>query len=261
MAVERGGRVGDAASVDGVAHVGVALVVGERADGPVYGQFGEVGTAESAELGVEIGEVAPLQERVVGEVDTGHDVGGVEGDLLGFGEVVVRVTIEGHLADAAHGQDLFGPEFGGVEDIEVEFLFVCFGDGLDAELPFEIVALLDGLPHVASMEVGIFASDLLGFVPDERMDAEDGFPVELDEGDFALCVDEPEGVDSEAFHHAETAREGTVAHDPHHHVHGFGGERDEIVEGVVGGSGLRDLVVGLGFDGVDQIREFDGVPG
>ena len=50
---------------------------------------GEVRAAEPLQLGVEVGEVPPLQQRVVGEVDARHDVLGAEGDLLGLGEEVV----------------------------------------------------------------------------------------------------------------------------------------------------------------------------
>ena len=71
------------------------------------------------------------------------------------------------------------------------------------------------------MEVGIGAVDLEGLIPDDGLHAQLGPPVELHEGGLALFVDEAEGVDAEAFHHAEGARDGAVGHDPHEHVGGL----------------------------------------
>ena len=112
------------------------------ASGPVDRQFGEVRAAQAAELGVQVGEVAALEQRVVAEVDAGDDVGGVERHLLGLGEVVVRVAVQGHLADLADGQQVLGPDLGGVEDVEVELHLVLLGQRLDAQFPLEEVALL-----------------------------------------------------------------------------------------------------------------------
>src|SRR5699024_6028868 len=56
-------------------------------------QLGEVGSAEPHELGVQVGEQPSGQQWVIGDVDPGHQVTGVEGDLLGLGEVVGRVGV------------------------------------------------------------------------------------------------------------------------------------------------------------------------
>ena len=40
-------------------------------------------------------------------------------------------------------------------------------------------------------------------------------------------------MDAKALHKAEGARDGPVRHDPHDHVHAFGGEADEVPEVVV----------------------------
>ncbi len=109
------------------------------------------------------------------------------------------------------------------------------------------------------MEVGIGTADLERFVPDDRGHAELGTPVELHVGGLAFFVDEAEGVDAEAFHHAEGARDGAVGHDPHEHVGGFGRERGPVPEGVVRGLRLREAAVGLLLGGVDEVGELDGV--
>ena len=46
-----------------------------------------------------------------------------------------------------------------------------------------------------------------------------GFQWNLTKVDLPSRVDQPEGVDAEAFHEAERARDRPVGHDPHHHVH------------------------------------------
>ncbi len=256
---KRAGAVGDAALLRAHGHVAVALHVHDGAARCVDGDLLVVGTAEAAELGVDVGEVAALQQRVVGEVDAGDDIGGGEGDLLGLGEVVVDVAVEDHPADDAQRQDFFGDELGGVEDVEVEAVGEVFVEELNAELPLREVAGFDGVPEIAAMEVGIGAGDLEGFVPDDRGHAELRAPVELDVGGLAFFVDEAEGVDAEAFHHAEGAGNGAVGHDPHEHVGGFRRERGPVPEGVVRGLRLREAAVRLLLGGVDEVGELDGV--
>ena len=130
---------------------------------------------------------------------------------------------------------------------------------LQAELPLRIVAHLDRVPQVAAVEVGIGAVDLHRLVPDDRLHAELRLPVELDEGRLAVRVDQAEGVDAEALHEAERARDRPVGHDPHDHVHALGRQRDEVPEVVVRGLRLREAAVGLLLGGVDQVGELDRV--
>jgi len=54
----------------------------------------EVGRPETAELGVEVGKKATLQQWVFAEIDARHDVAGAESDLLCFREEIVRVPVE-----------------------------------------------------------------------------------------------------------------------------------------------------------------------
>ena len=122
-----------------------------------------------------------------------------------------------------------------------------------------IVAGLDRVPQVAAVEVGVGAVDLHRLVPDDRLHALLRLPVELDEGRFALGVDEAEGVDAEAFHEAEGARDRPVGHDPHDHVHALGRQRDEVPEVVVGRLRLREAAVGLLLGGMDHVGELDRV--
>ena len=83
--------------------------------------------------------------------------------------------------------------------------------------------------------------------------------MEFDKGRFALGVDEPEGMDAEAFHHPQRARDRSIGHDPEDHVHAFRQERDEIPERVMRRRVLRIAAVGLHFDRMDEIGKLDGI--
>ena len=79
------------------------------------------------------------------------------------------------------GSDLLGDELGRVEDVEVELVGEGVVEALDAQLPLREVALVDGVPEVAAVEVGVGAVDLDRLVPQHRLHALLGLPVELHE--------------------------------------------------------------------------------
>ena len=79
------------------------------------------------------------------------------------------------------------------------------------------------------------------------------------EGRFPCGIDEPKGVDAESFHEAERAGNRPVRHDPHHHMHAFRRQGDEIPEVVVGRLGLRESSIRFRFGRMDQIGKLDGV--
>ena len=147
----------------------------------------------------------------------------------------------------------------GVEHVEVEAVSEVLVEQLQAQLPLGIVAHLDRVPQIAAMEVGIGAVELHRLVPDHRLHALLGLPVELDEGRLAVGVDQPEGVDAEAFHEAQRARDRPVRHDPHDHVHALGRQRDEVPEIVVRRLRLREAAIRLRLGGVDQIGKLDRI--
>lgn len=80
----------------------------------------EVGAAQPGELRVEIREDTTLQQRIVAEVDARNDVGDAKRDLLGLREEIIGISVEGHLADAPHGHQLFGDQLRRVENVEIE---------------------------------------------------------------------------------------------------------------------------------------------
>ena len=100
----------------------VLLEVRERALRRVHRQLREVRAAEPLELGVQVGEVPALQQRVVGEVDAGHDVLRAERHLLGLGEEVVHHAVEHQPADQPHRHLLLRDDLGGIEHVELELV-------------------------------------------------------------------------------------------------------------------------------------------
>ena len=231
----------------------------ERALRRVDRQVGEVRAAEPLQLRVQIGEVAPLQQRVVGEVDAGHDVLRAERHLLGLGEEVVDDAVEHEAPDDPDRHVLLGDDLRGVQDVEGELVGELVVEELQPELPLGEVALADGVPQVAPVEVRIGAVDLQRLVPDDRLQPLLGLPVELDERRLPVGVDEPERVDAEALHEPERPRDRPIGHRPHQHVRRLRHERCEVPEVVVGGLGLREPAVGLLLGRVDQVRELDRI--
>ncbi len=257
---QRIGLVVDAAAVDGLAVEAVALVVVHLRHRRIDRDLVEVRPAQARELGVDVGVDAPLQQRVVGEVDPRDHVGRAEGHLLGLGEEVVRIAVQDQAPDRAHRHQFLRNQLGGVEHVEdLEGGRLLLGKYLQAELPFREVAGLDRLPQVAPVEIRVGAGQLDGLVPDQGMGALERRPVELAEARLAPGIDQAEGVHAEALHHAEAAGNGAVRLHPHLHVEGLGRQAGEVVEGVVGAGGLRHLVVGLGLDRMDHVRELHRV--
>ena len=226
---------------------------------PVDRQLVKIGSAEARQLRVQIGEQASLQQRVVAEVDAGNDMSGMEGDLLGFSKEVVRITIQNHLADGLQGDEFFRNQLGRVENVERQGVGLFLIERLHRQLPFRVIAAFDCIVQVTAMKVGVCAADLHRLVPQHRCGTEFGTPVEFDEGGLPFTVDEPEGMDTEAFHHAQRTRNGAVRHGPQDHVHTFGHQRNEVPEGIVRRRGLRIAAVGFHLGGVDEVGKFHRV--
>src|SRR5262245_60186058 len=121
-------------------------MVMERRHGAIDRNLVEIWTPQADQLRIRVGEETTLQKRIASEIDARHDMAWVKSDLLGLREEIIGVTVEGQLADVFDRDQFFGNDFGGVEQIEVKCMFVLFLDDLHAELPFRVVAVLNGFP-------------------------------------------------------------------------------------------------------------------
>src|ERR1700733_11818012 len=143
--------------------------------------------------------------------------------------------------------------------VERECVRLLLCKQLNRKFPLRKVAGSDGLKHVAAVKILVSARNLDSFVPDRRLQTELWAPMELHESRFAASVDQSKTMDPESLDHPQRARQGAIGHDPHHHVHGFRREGNEIPERVVRRCGLGETSVRLHFHGMDEIRKFDGI--
>ena len=240
-------------------HVAILLEVVEGTFGRVDRKMREVRPAKALQLGVEIGEVATLQKRVIREVDTGRHILRHERHLFGLGKEIVGHPVKDQSPDRQRLDHFLGNDLGRIKHVEVEAIGELLVEQLNAQLPFRETAGLDRLPQIAAVKVRIGAVDLDGLVPDHRLHAKLRLPNEFDECGFVLRVHEPERVDAEALHETERARDGPVRHHPHDHMHAFRRQTDEIPEIVMCGLGLGEASVGLRLYRMNEVREPDGV--
>lgn len=237
----------------------VAVVVVDGRDGTVDGELLEVGTLVTVELGIEIAVETTLQQGILCEVDTTDNVAGLEGDLLGLGEVVGRVAVEGHLTENLEGSELLGKELGRIKEVEAIGLGLLLIDELNGELPRGGIARLNGLPEISTVEIGVLASEDLSLLPDESGLALLGLPVPLDELGLAVLGHQTEGVHTETIHVTVAAGNAVARHGPEEGVESGGLRAEEVPSRIVGGGSLGNLVVGARLDGVDKVGEADGI--
>jgi hypothetical protein len=179
-----------------------------------------------------------LKQRIIREIDAGWHVLGHERNLLRLREEVIRHPVKHQPTDRHGRQNLLGDDLSGIEHVEIEIVRERLIKELELQFPFRKIASLDRRPEIAAMKIGICAVDLDRFVPQHRLQAQFRLPVKLDERRFALRIDEPEGVDAEAFDKAKRSRNRPIRHDPHDHVHALRGQTDKIPEIVVSCLGL-----------------------
>src|SRR5665647_996462 len=109
-------------------------------------------------------------------------------NLFGFSEEIVRPAIQNHAADHSQGHQFFGNQLGRVQMIKRESVCLFLRKKLNREFPLWVIPGLDGLEHIAAVEVLISTRELDGLVPNGGLQAELGTPVEFDEGRFACVV-------------------------------------------------------------------------
>src|SRR5664279_1387102 len=108
-----------------------------------------------------------------------------ERHLFGLSEKVVRPAIQHHPSNHPQGHQLLWNQFGRVQMIERKAVSFLLCEQLDREFPLGKIAGFDRLEHIAAMEVLISAGDLDRLVPNGRLQAEPGTPMEFYEGRLA----------------------------------------------------------------------------
>ena len=96
----------------------------------------EIWSAKTTDLCIGIREQTPLQQRIVGEIQTGDNMPRMESRLFVFGKEVIRIAIEHHLADTLNGHQFFRDKFSWIKKVEVELKFIFLRNQLEAQFVF-----------------------------------------------------------------------------------------------------------------------------
>ena len=75
----------------------------------------EIGSPQTTNLRIGIGEQTALQQRIVCEIYARDDMAGMEGDLFVFGEEIIGVAVQYHFTDALNRNQRFGDQLGGIQ--------------------------------------------------------------------------------------------------------------------------------------------------
>src|SRR4051812_11038864 len=109
------------------------------------------------------------------------------------------------------------------------------------------------------MKVWVRSIDFHSLVPNDGLQPKLRLPVKLDEGRFSFGIHQPERMNSKALHETKRSRDCTIRHDPHHHMHALGRQRNEIPGIVVRCLRLREPSVWFGLEGMYHIGELDRI--
>lgn len=87
------------------------------------------------------------------EANTGDDMGGAESDLLDLREILLWVTVQDELPNLFERHKFFGPQLSGVQNVELEVVFLRLRDSLNTELPLSGTTAFDGLEEILAVKV------------------------------------------------------------------------------------------------------------
>ena len=73
-------------------------------------------------MGIEVREIAALQEGIIGEVDARRGILRHEGDLLGLREQIVGHAVQNEAPDWDRRQDLFRNNLRRIQNVKFEFV-------------------------------------------------------------------------------------------------------------------------------------------
>lgn len=184
-------RVGAIVTLD--IHVAVAVPGAEGLERAVNRDLLVV-AAETVAVGIRVGEETGLQDGVCGGFDARNHVGRRESGLLDLCEVVLGVTVEGELSEAAEGHFRLRPDLGQVEDVPTELFSLFGGEDLNVAGPGRVLAALDGVEEVLGVPVGISGGEVTGFFVGEGLVALVCLAVDLDVVEGAIGLDPFVGV-------------------------------------------------------------------
>ena len=87
-------------------------------------------------VGIGIGEESSLKHFVKTGLHAGDEVAWGEGALLGFGKVVVNISVDDHSSNGNEGIVTMGDDLGDIKNVPFVTVAVNFWNDLDEEVPF-----------------------------------------------------------------------------------------------------------------------------
>jgi len=109
--------------------------------------------SQTGNLSVEVREVASEQERVVTETNPRDHMASTKGTLLNLREELVDGPVEHEFSNIMKRNEILGPNFGSVEDVKVEFMFVLLFNNLYGKGPLGKCARFNGLFQILTVEI------------------------------------------------------------------------------------------------------------
>jgi len=169
--------------------------------------------------------------------------------------VVDRVAVQLHHAHVDQRILPVRPDLGQVEGVEAEALDLVLRHDLDLDIPFRILAALDGVEEIALRVVRVAAGQLAGALGRQVADALRGLEVPLHVEELVVRVDQREGMAGVAVHVAIAVRRAAVAHQERDLVQRLGRERPEVPHH---GRGLQ-VRLRAALLGVDEVAELERI--
>ena len=188
-------------------------------------------------------------------MDSRHNEGGAEGQLLILHEEVVGVAVEYHAAYRLQRESIFRPDFCDVKGIKLEFIFVGGVHGLQKQLPLGVFSTGDGIVQILSGVAVVLPTHNSSFVIEQGSNTTGGLPVEFHQCLPAFSVYQHECVHSKAFHVTVVCGNTNIIHQEGEHVHCLGNVGEEISNS----PSFLDVVFRVGFQRVHHVGEFHAV--
>lgn len=169
--------------------------------------------------------------RIGARLNTRDQVRGRESDLLDLGKVVLRVLVQNNLANRAKGELPVRPNLGKIEDVVSELLSLLRRHGLlsirclssmtlqssaaivhthDIDSPRRTFTLFNVVEETLNAVIGIGSTELAGFRVAQGLETPVCADVDLDIVEFALSINEFEGVSRVAVHVVVSVRSSAV---------------------------------------------------
>src|SRR5690606_18393047 len=115
---------------------------------------------------IQIREISPLQQGVVREIHSRHNILRAERHLFGFGKEIVYIIVENHFPDNSNWNLFFGNDFCRVKNIKIKAIGKLIIENLYSQIPFGEIAHVNGVPNITAMKIRVRTIYLDRFIPD-----------------------------------------------------------------------------------------------